>query len=339
MFRDRRLTTYQKEILLAYEADKLLLKVRDVNSKDYIFISNAVNYCWEWIERKQVDLYDMLNVIDPEDGYDISYYVNEFERDEKKQEVYNNFFDIILFIGCRAVSYERYSIPYYFNEIYYDPNFWDKIVANILKIDPDAEKNWNNILNFYDKERENIARSIKWIGNSLDGIKPTFLEDDEEYSAIQKEILILYVANEIIKELEGDKGYKSCYEGLNLCLEWIVYREVNYKKLIGIVDNKGDLLYYLQKEENIRKKKVYQILLKIFKYELLQIMLYENFDLIDSLRDEINNLNYWEELESEIIEFDNEWKDNLAKVFTLFLSERKLEYGQKLSLREALRKL
>ncbi|ORX76933.1 hypothetical protein BCR32DRAFT_295929 [Anaeromyces robustus] len=338
MFRDRKLTTYQKEILLAYEADKLLLKVKDVNNKDYIFISNAVDYCWKWIERRQVDLNNMLDILDSEDGYDISYYVNEFERDEKKQEVYDNFFNIILFIGGRAISYEGYSIPYYFDEIYYDPKFWDKIVTNILKIDPDLEKNWNSILEFYDKERENISRSIKWIENSLEGIELTFLEDDEEYSTIQKETLILYVANEIIKELEGDKGYKSCYEGLNLCLEWIMYREVDYKKLVEIIENKNDLLYYLKKEENIKKRKVYQILFKIFKYELLQIMKYENIS-IDSLRDELNNLNYWEELETEIVEFDKEWKDKLAKVFTLFFSERKLEYKQEFSLRETLKKL
>eukprot|EP00833_Pecoramyces_ruminatium_P014392 jgi/Orpsp1_1/1188424/evm.model.d7180000064709.1 len=339
MFKDRKLTTYQKEILLAYEADKLLLKVRDVNNKGYIFISNAVDCCWEWIERREVDLYDMLNIIMPENGYDILYYVNEFVKDEKKQEVYNEFFNIILFIGGRALSYEGYSIPYYFDEIYYEPKHWEKIVNNVLKIDPNAEKSWNDVLKFYDKERRNIAKSTKWFEKSLNMIEPTFLEDDEEYSSMQKEVLILYVANEIIQELEGDKGYESCYEGLNLCLEWIMYREVNYKKLVDIIDSKGDLLYYLKEEENNRKKKIYKILLKIFKYELLQIMLYENFSLIDNLRDEVNNLNYWEELEKEIIEFDNEWKDKLAKVFTLFLTERKLEYEQNFSFREALRKL
>jgi len=291
MLKDRKLTTYQKEILLAYEADRLLSKVRDVNNKEYMFISNAVDICWEWIERREFDLYDMVNVINPEDGYDILYYVDEFERDEKKQEIYNEFFNIVLFIGGRAISYEGYSIPYYFDDIYYESDHWDKIAANILKIDPDVEKSWNDVLKFYDKERKNIARSIKYIEKSLDGIKPTLLDDEEEeYSSIQKELLILYVANEIIKELEGDDSYKSCYEGLNLCLEWMRYRETDYKKLNDIIDDKGDLINYLKKEENNRKKKIYQILLKIFKYELLRIMLYENFTLLDSLKDVINNL-------------------------------------------------
>lgn len=344
MFSDRKkLTTYQKEILLAYEADRLLLKVRNVNNKGYEFISKAIDYCWEWIEKRQVNLYDMLNIIEPEDGYDVLYYIDEFIKDENERKIYHEFFHIVVFIGGRALSYERYSIPYYFEEIYYEADHFDKIVNHILKIDPEVENHWKDVLKFLKEKRGNMAISIEWFKKSLDQVEPTFLEDDEEYSSIQKEVLILYVANEFIQELKGDEGYKSYYETLKLCLEWLMYREVDYEKLMDMMDdnnNKDNLSYYIKREENSRKKQIFTILLKIFKFELLQIMFYENFSLIDSLHDELHHLNYcWEELEREIIGWDHEWGNKLAKVFTLLLAERKREYEQNFSLRKVLRKL
>lgn len=119
-----------KVILLTYIGEKVVINMNN-EKKEYPKIREALNFCWKWIESKQVDeekIYELLDDEDEDDLVGYMLYANN-ERDKKEYVV---ILGILSYVSHHILTNNKSPIPQFLSGT--DDKYYDWVIADVIKL-------------------------------------------------------------------------------------------------------------------------------------------------------------------------------------------------------------
>ncbi len=120
-----------KLVLLAYIGEKIANSI-DNRKEEYFKIREALNFCWKWIENKQVDEEKIYEFLDDEEGDDLVYYYTLSTNTERERKEYGVILGIVSYISLDILEANKLPIPQFLSGI--DENYYDLIISDVIQL-------------------------------------------------------------------------------------------------------------------------------------------------------------------------------------------------------------
>lgn len=117
-----------KVILLAYIGEKIVTNI-DNEKEEYPKIREAIDFCWQWIEVKEVDEERIFEFLDDEDENDLVGYMLYANNDKDKKE-YAIILGVVSYIALNILTNNKSTIPQFLSGT--DDKYYDLLINDII---------------------------------------------------------------------------------------------------------------------------------------------------------------------------------------------------------------
>lgn len=140
-----------KVVLLAYIGEKIVANM-NVEKEEYPKIRGAIDFCWKWIESKQVDEERIYEFLDDEDEDDLVGYML-YANNEKDKKEYAVILGVVSYVSLNILINNKSPIPQFL--LGTDDKYYDLVITDVIE------------LNITDCMKENISKVTKYCENKI----------------------------------------------------------------------------------------------------------------------------------------------------------------------------